>query len=245
MSRRSSKRSANSQTRRTYASPKFQRSNQKRPGNVAKRLMIWGGALLLIVALIGFGVWASQQVDWQQLLAGEPTRTPFFIQPPSRIVADDWPTPVATDRPLVRPTTPPVVVPPADTGDAQADRIIALTNALRARNGLQPLSANALLTAAAQQHNDWMAANDVLSHEGAGGSSVGDRATANGYRWRMIGENILYRWDLDADGAYDQWLNSPPHRDNMLTPEFTQIGIAHTLASNGRYYYTMVLGTSR
>jgi uncharacterized protein YkwD len=58
----------------------------------------------------------------------------------------------------------------------------------------------------------------------------------------MFGENVLMRWDMSADGAFDQWWNSPPHHENMMNPEFTEIGVAFTQSEDGAYFYTMVLG---
>ncbi|MDX2139318.1 MAG: CAP domain-containing protein [Chloroflexota bacterium] len=123
-------------------------------------------------------------------------------------------------------------------GDTQ---VLALVNTARQNAGLHSLVMNATLVQAAQGHSNYMATTGVLSHTGSGGSSVGQRVTAAGYGWNAVGENILYRWDLNAQGAFDQWWNSTGHRNNMMSATYCDIGIASARHSDGRYFYTMVL----
>ena len=48
----------------------------------------------------------------------------------------------------------------------------------------------------------------------------------------MAGENILYNTaDIDADNAIQAWLDSPPHRENMLNPDWREVGIGSVHAS--------------
>jgi hypothetical protein len=123
-------------------------------------------------------------------------------------------------------------------GDTQ---ILAILNTARQNAGLHPLVMNANLVQAAQGHSNYMATTGILSHTGSGNSSVGQRVTAAGYGWNAVGENILYRWNLSAQGAFEQWWNSTGHRNNMMSATYCDIGIASTRHSDGRYFYTMVL----
>lgn len=133
-------------------------------------------------------------------------------------------------------------LPSSPVAAVTAPDVLTILNQTRANNGLHALTMNNALVAASQRHSDDMAATNTLSHTGSDGSSVGTRSTQAGYSWSNIGENILYRFDASAAGAFDQWWNSPPHRDNMMSATYCDIGITYTLASNGRYYFTMVLG---
>jgi hypothetical protein len=63
-----------------------------------------------------------------------------------------------------------------------------------------------------------------------------------GYDLTAGAENVLLRPDSNAAGAYEQWLNSPPHRANMLNPEYVEVGVAFAQSADGTYYFTMVLG---
>jgi LysM repeat protein len=130
---------------------------------------------------------------------------------------------------------------PAYASDTGA--VLSLVNQARSNAGLTPLTMNSLLVNAAQRHSNDMAAGNFLSHTGSDGSSVGNRITQTGYSWSSAGENILYRFDESASGAFNQWWNSPPHQANMMNATYCDIGIAHTYNSSaGRWYYTMVLG---
>jgi uncharacterized protein YkwD len=131
------------------------------------------------------------------------------------------------------------------TQEGQAQAILSLLNAARAKAGLQPLKLNNKLTATALAHSRDQAKMDKMTHDGSDGSQVADRATRAGYTWSSVGENVLQRPDIHAAGAFDQWWNSPPHYENMMNPAFTEIGIAYAPSSTDQYYYTMVLGAPR
>jgi len=123
--------------------------------------------------------------------------------------------------------------------------LLNLTNQARIAAGAPALRLDSQLTQAAQAHSNDMAARNVLSHVGGDGSTLGDRVTRTGYTWQAVGENVLYRFDLSAQGAFDQWWNSSGHRTNMLNATYCDIGLAHARSSSGRYYYTMVLARRR
>jgi uncharacterized protein YkwD/uncharacterized protein YraI len=124
----------------------------------------------------------------------------------------------------------------------QAGQVLALVNQARAAAGLGPLNLDGALNAAAQRHSADMAAHNFLGHTGSDGSDPGRRAGEAGYGWSMIGENAAQRWDVNAQGVFDQWMGSSGHRDNILRAEYTDMGLAYAAAANGAVYYTMVLG---
>ncbi|MEZ5797102.1 MAG: CAP domain-containing protein [Paracoccaceae bacterium] len=98
----------------------------------------------------------------------------------------------------------------------------------------QVLVANAQLEFAAIGHSQWMLMADVFSHTGANGSAPWDRATAAGYTWTGIGENIAWwgtsapTFDLQAaiESHHSGLFRSAGHRVNLLNDGFTEIGIA-------------------
>ncbi len=97
----------------------------------------------------------------------------------------------------------------------------------------QVLAANSLLENAAIGHSQWMLSADVFSHTGSGGSTPGSRATAAGYSWSTVGENIAVQGNT---GSFDTvaaiaaqhtaLFVSSGHRVNMLYDSFKEIGIA-------------------
>jgi uncharacterized protein YkwD len=88
-----------------------------------------------------------------------------------------------------------------------------------------------------------MACNNFFSHTGLDGSQPWDRAQREGYNYSYIGENIA-AGNSDAASTMTQWMNSTGHRENILNPNFTQIGIGYAYGSNSdyKYYWTAVFG---
>jgi uncharacterized protein YkwD len=114
--------------------------------------------------------------------------------------------------------------------------MLELINGSRAAAGRGPLAFDAELVRAAGRHSDWMVAQDVFSHTGAGGSSPFARMTADGYTWQAAGENIAYIAGsgaatidaADIERLHAMLMNSPGHRANILSGTFTEIGIGIT-----------------
>ncbi|RMG88091.1 MAG: CAP domain-containing protein, partial [Chloroflexi bacterium] len=136
-----------------------------------------------------------------------------------------------------------IPISPSHAQDGQAWAILNLLNADRNAAGLHSLTMNTQLVAAAQRHSNDMANGDFLSHTGSDGSEFWERIADTGYNMTSGAENILFRWDLSAAGAYQQWWNSPGHYNNMMNANYVEIGIAWAQAASGKYYYTMVLAT--
>ena len=121
-----------------------------------------------------------------------------------------------------------------------AAEIIQLVNEVRASYGLPPLQVDSALVAAAQNHANWMAANNVYSHTGQGGSSPQSRATAAGYGGYAT-ENIVGGTGLASRQAVIWWQNSPVHFNTMISTRYTQVGAGYA-SGNGQNFYTLVAG---
>jgi uncharacterized protein YkwD len=142
--------------------------------------------------------------------------------------------------------------PPAPTGcSAQADngvqaQVFQLINQMRSSNGLNPLSLNGALSAAALVHSTDMACHNFISHSGSDGSSWADRISAQGYQFSTYPLENIYVGDPqfggDAQGAVTWWINSQVHRDNILNDRVTETGVGYVYDTNSEYggYYTMV-----
>ncbi|MBC3361662.1 CAP domain-containing protein [Pseudomonas sp. SWRI154] len=142
----------------------------------------------------------------------------------------------------------------APTSDAvSADKtLLAQVNAARAKPRMcgrqrfaaaRPLSWNAALGTAAQGHSRSMARNNYFAHRDPDGRSTSERAKSAGFRGRKLGENIAAGQRSPSQAMHD-WLASPGHCANLMSPMFTQVGAAS--ASNSRsdagVYWTMVFG---
>ena len=119
----------------------------------------------------------------------------------------------------------------------------------------QPLAANELLNDSALAHSQWMIANDMFSHTGAGGSDPGDRMAAAGYSFTgswTWGENIAWSGTTGTPNAdattielADNLFRSPGHRLNILGDDFRELGtgIATGGFASGGTIYNAVMAT--
>lgn len=147
--------------------------------------------------------------------------------------------PTATPSPTASPTGPISI-------EALEREVIRLANQERIARGLPPLRANAILTAAARAHNQDMIANGFFDHRGSDGSWPSDRGCRLGYTpyWDttcLIAENIGGGYSTPAD-VVAGWMDSPGHRDNILSTGSREIGLAYTRGGEFGHYWTMTLG---
>lgn len=105
-------------------------------------------------------------------------------------------------------------------------------NGFRRANGLKPMSSNATLTALAKAHAADMARRQSMDH--ANFFEVRARRGA-------AGENVTYGCP-DMNCAMQMWINSGPHRANMLRPDFTRYGLGSAVSASGQRYWALVLG---
>src|SRR5215468_983097 len=118
----------------------------------------------------------------------------------------------------------------------------------------QPLAANDLLLAAAENHSQWMLDTDTFSHTGANGSDPSQRMTAAGYAFTgswAWGENIAWQGttgtlNLPATIAAEHaaLFRSQGHRENMLNDTFQELGMGirtGPFTSNGTTYNTAMV----
>ena len=122
--------------------------------------------------------------------------------------------------------------PNADT--AAENQLLELANESRRQAGVPPLHVDRGLTDAARVHAQRMVASGELSHQFAGESALMVRiADVSSLRFDRAGENVAY--NASADSAHDALMNSPPHRKNLLDPNFNVAGMA-AIWSGGRLY---------
>jgi uncharacterized protein YkwD len=107
---------------------------------------------------------------------------------------------------------------------APETQLLEAANRDRASAGLRPLQWDMSLAAAARQHAQRMAQANTLSHQFPGEPPLQQRATQAGARFSMIAENVAEA--PSAAHLHQQWMNSPPHRANLLDPELNAVGIA-------------------
>jgi uncharacterized protein YkwD len=112
-----------------------------------------------------------------------------------------------------------------------------------ARPATTALVWNANLQVAAARHSTDMAKNNFFSHTGSDGSNLGGRATAAGYIWRGIGENIA-AGQSNVTTVMNGWLASEGHCNNIMESSFNDAALACVSQPGTTYgkYWTMELG---
>lgn len=108
--------------------------------------------------------------------------------------------------------------------DMSITKLLELTNIQRTNNGLQPLEYNQQLSQAAVSKATDMFANNYWAHFGPNGQSPWDFVLASGYKYEYAGENLCKNY-MTSDGCVNAWMQSPTHRENILRPQYTDIGL--------------------
>jgi uncharacterized protein YkwD len=133
---------------------------------------------------------------------------------------------------------------PSPTDPARSDPVIAQLveahNKERAKENLPPLKLEAKLSEAALIHAKDMAEHELMGHDGSDGSTPRQRVVNAGYHFLSTGENVARGYG-DVAGAMQGWMESPPHRKNILG-DFSEIGAARVDGKDGKPYWCAEFG---
>lgn len=157
------------------------------------------------------------------------------------------PTASATPRPTFTPTpvpfTPPPVNPPPQLSD-WPQYLADLINEQRFYHNIPPLRWSSTLAKAAQAHADDCAATGQCSHFTSDAADLQERLRRVGYKARWKGENWAYAKapELALTWWYDEPPDADPHRRNLLSPYYTEIGIGIAPDTWGGYYFIADFG---
>ena len=134
--------------------------------------------------------------------------------------------------------------PPAKMTDVEA-KLLELTNLERKRKELPPLRANPRLLLLARAHSANMAKQSKMEHT-LDGKTPFDRMRDAGYQFVKGGENIA-ACDARVNLAevMKVWMESKAHRDNILLPEYTEIGVGTARDKDGQIYFTQLFARPR
>lgn len=107
------------------------------------------------------------------------------------------------------------------------DDVINLTNEKRVSAGVGVVKESALLSQAAAAKAQDMLDKNYWAHFAPDGKTPWQFISESGYRYSAAGENLARDFD-SASAVVVAWMNSPSHKDNLLDPRFTEIGVAVT-----------------
>lgn len=161
------------------------------------------------------------------------------VDPATTVPAEPTETVPPTDMPA--PSATPSGSCSTSLNVAYENEIVSLVNDERDSNGLYAYDVDTRLRAAARAHAADMACNGFTGHTGSDGSSVGDRVLAQGYSWSWIGENYMVTQN-GPQTAFNWWMNSTPHTNNILSPNYTEFGVGYIYSSESDYggYFVIV-----
>ena len=113
-----------------------------------------------------------------------------------------------------------------------------LVNAHRVSLGLNALVEDPPVADVARAHSGHMIVHDFFDHVNPEGYSPGDRASLAGVGWSYYGENIAAGYDT-PQAAFNAWMNSPGHRENIERAEWTHAGMGYARGpSTWTHYWT-------
>lgn len=101
--------------------------------------------------------------------------------------------------------------------------LLSATNSQRTNNGAAALSLNSKLNSAAQSKANDMVSRDYWSHATPDGKQPWIFFTAAGYDYLAAGENLAYGYP-DSNSTVVGWMNSPPHKSNLISSNYTEVG---------------------
>ncbi len=163
-------------------------------------------------------------IQWQDQKGFPPNsqKEPQGQQRPATPTPDDNPAPTQT------------------TGISQIEQqVIDLTNTERRKNGLPDLKADTQLSSVAQKKSEDMQQNNYFSHTSPTYGSPFDMMRDFGVTYQSAGENIA-KGQQTPQEVVQAWMNSEGHRKNILSNNFTHIGVGYE--ETGKNWTQMFIG---
>ncbi|MCK8826959.1 CAP domain-containing protein [Natroniella acetigena] len=131
--------------------------------------------------------------------------------------------------------------PPVEDGNIAAyeAEVVELVNVERERKGLEPYQHNQQVSQVARRKSEDMRDNNYFSHQSPTYGSPFDMLEQYNVEFRAAGENIAKGQRSPAQ-VVRSWMDSPGHRRNILSQEFTDIGVGYAQNGDGETYWTQM-----
>ncbi|EES48887.1 CAP domain-containing protein [Clostridium botulinum] len=104
------------------------------------------------------------------------------------------------------------------------NKILQLMNEKRVQAGLKPLTMDNTLLQVARYKSNHMIQYNYFDHTNPDGTKWVNWLQTIGYKYNTTGENIAYN-TYDPVELFNQWWNSQGHRENMMNPSYTKVGV--------------------
>lgn len=119
------------------------------------------------------------------------------------------------------------------------NEVVRLVNIERAKHNLPALKQNWELSRIARYKSKDMIDKNYFSHTSPTYGSPFNMIQNFGLKFSAAGENIAYGQNSPA-AVMNAWMNSPGHRNNILSPSYTEIGVGLAKNNRGVYYWTQM-----
>lgn len=170
--------------------------------------IFWALLLLVFLAMSGAAIAQTREVS-----SGSPASSDKASQPTPKLLS---------------------AALPSSSEDAAAEsELIELANRRRKEAGVPLLHAEEGLRRAARAHARLMIEKQQLSHQFEGEPSLMPRLRQSGLQLSWVAENVAY--NATAEKAFEALMQSPPHRQNLLDPDYNAAGFA-AFWSDGKLY---------
>jgi uncharacterized YkwD family protein len=147
-----------------------------------------------------------------------------------------------TTQPAQQPTTttePTQTTQTTSALSAYEQKVVDLTNQERAKKGLAALKVDTALSKVAREKSLDMSKNGYFSHTSPTYGSPFDMMKQFGISYQYAGENIAMG-QRTPEEVVQAWMNSEGHRKNILSANFSYIGVGYI--ESGNYWTQMFIG---
>lgn len=109
--------------------------------------------------------------------------------------------------------------------DIEVEKLLLFTNKERQKAGLSPLRLDEKLVVVANEKSKDLITKNYWAHNAPDGTAPWELFTRQGYRYSFAGENLARGFD-SAEEAVAAWMASDKHRENILSPNFRDVGFS-------------------
>jgi len=130
--------------------------------------------------------------------------------------------------------------------DITKSELLLMLNQTRNSLGLNALKENTQLGQAAELKAQDMISNGYFNHTSPSGISPWHWFSEAGYNYKYAGENLAIGF-YESKEVYRAWLDSQSHKDNIISPYYSEVGtaIASDPNNNGAIIVVQLFGTQK
>ncbi len=181
----------------------------------------------------------TQQQTTQPAKPNTTTQKPVQQPAKSNVTTQKTTQPTTTNNTTAKTPATSQPTQTASSVSAFEKKVVELTNAERAKQGLAPLTLDTELSKVARTKSQDMKNKNYFDHNSPTYGSPFDMMKSFGISYKSAGENIAMG-QTSPEQVVQAWMDSPGHRENIMNASFTHIGVGHV--ASGNYWTQMFIG---